>query len=93
MEIISSTINKIATSQISEGVINTYTYSQDVEQPVVEVRVEISKNGAKVAVANYMGSSNRLLVDMSDYKFLTLQERQSALSTMLEDLQTILSEK
>ena len=30
MEIISNTINKVATSQISEGVINTYTYSQDI---------------------------------------------------------------
>ena len=52
MEIVSNKINQIATTQACEGVINTYTYSQDVGQPVTDIRIEISKNGNKVAGAN-----------------------------------------
>lgn len=93
MEIISNKINQIATTEVCPGVINTYIYSQDVGQPVTDIRIEISKNGNKVAGANYMGSSNRLLIDVNDYKFLTPEERKTALSTMLDDIETILCDE
>ena len=93
MEIISNKINQIATTEVCPGVINTYTYSQDVGQPVTDIRIEISKNGNKVAGANYMGSSNRLLIDVNDYKFLTRGECKAALSAMLDDIETILADE
>lgn len=93
MEILSNRINKIATTEVCPGVINTYSYSQDAGQPVTDIRIETSKNGNKVAGANYMGSSNRLLIDVNDYKSLTLEERKAALSVMLEDIETILTDE
>lgn len=93
MEIISNKINQVATSKIGEGVINTYTYSQDVGQPVTDIRIETSKNGNKVAGTNYMGSSNRLLIDVNDYKYMALDERKAAISAMLDDIETILTDE
>ena len=40
-----------------------------------------------------MGSSNRLLIDVNDYKFLTLGECKAALSAMLDDIETILADE
>jgi hypothetical protein len=93
MEIVSNKINQIATTLVCEGVINTYTYSQDVGQPIINIRIETSKNGNKVACTDYMGASNRLLLDMNDYKVLNLEEKKAAISAMLNDVETILSGK
>lgn len=93
MEIVSNKINQIATSRISESIINTYTYSQDVGDPIVNIRIETSKNGNKVAGTDYMGASNRLLLDMNDYKALDLGERKAIVSAILDDVETILSGK
>lgn len=93
MEIVSNKINQIATTQVCEGVINTYTYSQDVGQPIINIRIETSKNGNKVTGTDYMGASNRLLLDMNDYKVLNLEEKKAAISAMLNDVETILSGK
>lgn len=93
MEILSNRIQKIATTEVCPGVINTYTYSQDAGQLVTDIRIETSKNGNKVAGTNYMGSSNRLLIDINDYKSLPLEERKAALSVMLEDIETILADE
>lgn len=92
MEIISNTINQVATTQVSEDVINTYTYSKDAGHPVTDIRIETSKWGKKVAGSNYMGSSNRLLIDINDYNYLTVEESKAAISAMLEDIETILNE-
>ena len=40
-----------------------------------------------------MGSSNRLLIDVNDYKFLTPGECKAALSVMLDDIETILADE
>ena len=40
-----------------------------------------------------MGASNRLLLDMNDYKVLNLEEKKAAISAMLNDVETILSGK
>ena len=43
MEIISNKINQIATTEVCPGVINTYTYSQDVGQSDIRYRLSGSK--------------------------------------------------
>ena len=50
MEIVSNKINQIATTQVCEGVINTYTYSQDVGQPVINIRIETLRMEIKLLV-------------------------------------------
>ena len=93
MNIMSDKRKRVGTTQISDGIINTYTFDQESGQPVADIRIETTKSGVKVLGADYMGTSNRLLIDISDYKFVSQAEKKAALSAMVDDIENILTEK
>lgn len=92
MQISSDKRERVGVTEVSVGVVNTYTFTQEAGQEVTDINVVSSKSGNKVAGAHYMGNSNRLLIDVTDFKYLTLEERKAIVSTLLDDIDNILAE-
>lgn len=91
MNITSDKRKRTGSTVVSEGVVNAYSFEQEAGMPVMDVRVETSKNGNKVLGADYMGASNRLLIDIVDYKYLTTEEIKATLSAIIGDINNILT--
>ena len=92
MNIASDTRERVGTSTIADAISNTYYFSQEKDKPVSTVRVETAKDGNKVCNANYESATNRLFITITDYKYLTTEERVLVLNTMLHDIDSILTE-
>ena len=92
MQISSDKRERIGVTEVSAGVINTYTFTQEAGQEVTDINIVSSKSGNKVAGTHYMGTSNRLLIDVTAYKYLTKDERKAIISTLLGDIDNILAE-
>lgn len=92
MQISSDKRERIGVTEVSAGVVNTYTFTQEVGQEVTDINIVSSKSGNKVAGTHYMGASNRLLIDVTDYKYLAKEERKAIISTLLDDIESILTD-
>ena len=93
MNIASDTRERIGTTSISESLHNTYTFSQESGKTVKAVRVETVKDGNKVCNASLDLDTNRLFISITDYKFLTKEERISVVGAMLNDIDEIITEE
>ncbi len=93
MNIASDTRERIGTTSISESLHNTYNFSQESGKTVKAVRVETVKDGNKVCNASLDLDTNRLFISITDYKFLTKEERISVVGAMLNDIDEIITEE
>ena len=92
MQISSDKRERIGVTEVSAGIVNTYTFTQEAGQEVADINIVSSKSGNRVVGAHYMGTSNRLLIDVTDYKYLALEERKAVITTLLDDINGILAE-
>ncbi len=93
MNIASDIRERVGTNSMSESFHNTYRFSQESGQSVSSVNVETVKDGNRVCSASLDVSVNRLIISITDYKYLTLEERISALTTMITDMDKIVNEE